>query len=121
MMETVRMAGALTANSCSMPPTESMSIGSRRSSKSSATVTAVRRAVSSRSRSTVRSKMLISMTACTPITSATASVINRVSLVRTESERRSFATLGRVCMVGATVVAVVEFIEVLAPTRLVPL
>jgi hypothetical protein len=52
---------------------------------------------------------------------ATASVISRASLVRSENERRSFATLGRACEAEATVVAVLEFIEVVARTRLGPL
>src|SRR4051795_927442 len=58
------------------------------------------------------------MTAWVPITIATASVTSRARRVRNESERRSFATLGRTCAAAATVEAVVEFIEVVAGTRL---
>ena len=49
---------------------------------------------------------------------ATASVMSSASRVRSESELRSFATLGRACVAEATVVAVVEFIEVVVRTSL---
>jgi hypothetical protein len=59
--------------------------------------------------------MLISMTAWTLMMMATASVMSSARRVLSEGGRRNIATLGRACVTGAAVAALVESIEVVEP------
>ncbi len=100
MTVNVRRLGTVEASSCKSVDTAVRSSGVPRSSKSSATAIAVRRAVSRRSRSTALSYTRISMYASTPMTAAVLSATSSASRARSDVIERKFAPMGRRCGVS---------------------